>query len=98
MHIHLLINNKINNTMHSISATYIKPFIKPLANLICVTLLFVSPVRHCERSEAIQALLEKSKKQACNPHGYWSAGRLLFNLNAKKQRVMITNGEWRHED
>ena len=60
---HPLINNKINNMMHSISATYIKPFIKPLANLICVTLLFISPTRHCERSEAIQALLEKSKNR-----------------------------------
>ncbi len=79
--------------MHSISATYIKPFIKPLANLICVTLLFIIPTRHYERSEAIQTLLEKSKKQACNPHGYWSAGRLLFNLNTHK--IQINDEEWR---
>ena len=109
---HPLINNKINNMMHSISATYIKPFIKPLANLICVTLLFISPTRHCERSEAIQTLLEKSKKQACNrkghhrriyqlklviharnPHGYWSASRLLFNLNTHK--IQLNDAEWR---
>ena len=98
--------------MHFISATYIKPFIKPLANLICVTLLFIRPTRHCERSEAIQTLLEKSKKQACNrkghhrriyqiklviharnPHGYWSVGRLLFNLNTHKTQVI--DAEWR---
>ena len=79
--------------MHSISATLIKPFIKPLANLICVTLLFISPTRHCERSESIQTLLERSKKQACNPHRYWSAGRLLFNLNTHK--TQINNAEWR---
>ena len=79
--------------MHSISATYIKPFIKALANLICVTLLFISPTRHCERSEAIQTFLEKSNTQACRPHGYWSAGRLLFNLNTHK--TQINDEEWR---
>ena len=45
--------------MHSISATLIKPFstalIKPLANLICIALLFISQTAHADFRKALDA-------------------------------------------
>ena len=41
--------------MHSISATYIKPFIKALANFICVTLLFTTQTAHADFRKALDA-------------------------------------------
>jgi hypothetical protein len=94
---HQFINKKTNNTMHSISATAIKLFIKSCANLICIGLLFIT--------QTAQADFRKtSNKQACNrkgyhrgiyllklviharnSHGYWVvACPLLFDLNVQK--------------
>ena len=59
MHIHLLINNKINNMMQSISAILIKPFtklfIKALAKLICIALLFITQTAHADFRKALDA-------------------------------------------
>lgn len=41
--------------MHSICTTYIKPFIKPLANLICITLLFLTQTAHADFRKALDA-------------------------------------------
>ena len=46
-----------------------------------------------EGNKTIKLYYKTSNMLPCNPHGYWSAGRSLFNLNT--QKTAANDNEWR---